>query len=168
MNFLRHTTPKAMNTFNYINLWLCQNWTFARRTASRYSFYKLIRLNRLNLSASMIFLPSFLPSLPFLSFPSLPCLYSLPFLCLPPRLPALPSCLPAFLPSSFFRIFSCHKTLCLIRSDLFWSRICFCSRHIAFSPVSQEVDQQKRRTAEEVGVERRRAEKQRSRKIRKW
>ena len=31
--------------FNYWKLWWCQTWTFSRRTASRYDFYELIRLN---------------------------------------------------------------------------------------------------------------------------
>ena len=45
LNFFQAHGPKTMKSFNYKKLWWCQTWTFSRRTASRYDFYKLIRLN---------------------------------------------------------------------------------------------------------------------------
>ena len=45
LNFFHAHGPKTKKSFNYQKLWWCQTWTFSRRTASRYDFYKLIRLN---------------------------------------------------------------------------------------------------------------------------
>ena len=44
-SFFQAHGPKTMRSFNDEKLWWCQNWFCSTRTASRYDFNKLIRLN---------------------------------------------------------------------------------------------------------------------------